>query len=355
MYSLLIVDDEDLARYALRKMISRLPVSIEVCAEAENAASAREMAARLKPDIVIMDINMPGMNGLEAARQIQQAHPDGHILVVSAHDSFAFAQRAVQLQLDGYLLKPVRESDFAEEIARITGRIEAGRRTIPPPDSGEGTGVPYPHDAEKRFLSLLGREVPTAVTQSDIDSVVSLFLRGNPGLATLRRHVIEFIVVLQRELSRLPHRREPVVKADFFEELSGCSTTEQITARFSSSLHDLAAGFESRDPESLLNKVSEYLESHALREVSLERVSDHLGMTPQYLSRVFKERYGKKFLEFATERRIERAKELLLAGQCSVAEAGRMVGYADPHYFSRLFRQTTGFSPRAYVRSKTSD
>ena len=133
MYTLLIVDDEDLARYALRKMISRVAPNIEVVGEAENATKALTQVEELQPDIVVMDINLPGTNGLDTARQIKERKTGVHILVVTAHDSFAFAQRAVQLHLDGYLLKPVRESDFAEEIRRISEDLDVknGMEDVP--------------------------------------------------------------------------------------------------------------------------------------------------------------------------------------------------------------------------------
>lgn len=354
-YSLLIVDDEDLARFAVRKMVSRLTVPVEVCGEAENASAAREMTERLKPDIVVLDVNMPGMNGLEAARQIREAHPAVRVLIISAHDSFAFAQRAVQLQLDGYLLKPVRESDFAEEIHRIIGRIENARV----PESVPSPSYPYPYsysrEIERDYLALLDRPGGGENRTREIVQIVSRLLPEHIDPATARRHAIEFAAFLYRELDRLPGPGVPKTRIDFFDQISRCTTGDQVREWLTTVLRELAVSYRSHDEATLLQRINEYLDSHSLQELSLERVAEYLDMSPQHLSRIFKERYGMKFLEFATEKRIDRAKELLLAGTCTVAEAGRMVGYTDPHYFSRLFRQTTGLSPRAYAKSRSSE
>lgn len=204
MYRLLIVDDEDLARYAVRKMVSRLTIPLEVCGEADNAATARDLAAQLKPDIVVMDINMPGMNGLEAARQVREAHPAARVLVLSAHDSFAFAQRAVQLQLDAYLLKPVRETEFAQEIERIVGTLDQARPQVRTASPENTVKVPYPREMEQTFLQLLDRSDTPAVRAREIEEIAMRVVPDNTDPVTARRHVIELVAFLYRELDRLP-------------------------------------------------------------------------------------------------------------------------------------------------------
>jgi two-component system, response regulator YesN len=351
MYTMLIVDDEDLARYAVRKMTSRLFNSIEVVGEADNAASALELSLELQPDIIIMDINIPGMNGLEIARQIQKQNSGTNILVVSAHDNFSFAQEAIRLRLEGYLLKPVREHDFAEEIGRILEKIDRSR-----PEGKISRQVThhvstYPHNAEKQFLALLGGRYNEKIGLDEINGIVLQFLGSGDDITSVRQNIFEFIVVIRRELKKLRAGKVPAIEGDILQELGECSDLKQTGSWLSSALRQIAETVIGRDDESLVYKVEEYLSSHSLHEVSLEHISEHLGITPQYLSRIFKKHYGKNFLEFATEKRIERAKELLVAGNCTVAEAGRMVGYVDAHYFSRIFRQLTGFTPKAYVRS----
>jgi YesN/AraC family two-component response regulator len=124
MPTVLIADDEDLSRYALRKMISALAPSLVVVAEAENGREAVSLVERFGPDLVLMDIWMPGLDGLSAAENILALLPRTRIVVASAHDDFAYAQKAVNLRLSGYLLKPVREEDFLAVVGPLLSSLE---------------------------------------------------------------------------------------------------------------------------------------------------------------------------------------------------------------------------------------
>jgi len=124
MPTVLIADDEDLSRYALRKMISALAPSLVVVAEAGSGREAVALAERHGPDLVLMDIRMPGLDGLSAAETILALRPRTRIVVTSAHDDFAYAQKAVNLRLSGYLLKPVREEDFLAVVGPLLASLE---------------------------------------------------------------------------------------------------------------------------------------------------------------------------------------------------------------------------------------
>ena len=95
MYSVIIVDDEALSRYALHVMLSKNMPDLNVAAECEDGASAVQAALRYKPDIVIIDIKMPGMNGLTASKTILENLPGTTILILTAYDSFEYAREAL--------------------------------------------------------------------------------------------------------------------------------------------------------------------------------------------------------------------------------------------------------------------
>ena len=109
--------------------MSRLFPSVEVTGEAANGKTAVEMARSLRPDIVLMDIRIPVLNGIEAAQAILSELPGTKVIVLSAYDSFGFAQRAINIGVSGYLLKPVTESEFlavfGNAIAGIVARDKA--------------------------------------------------------------------------------------------------------------------------------------------------------------------------------------------------------------------------------------
>ena len=127
MYSVIIVDDEALSRYALHVMLSKNMPDLNVAAECEDGASAVQAALRYKPDIVIIDIKMPGMNGLTASKTILENLPGTTILILTAYDSFEYAREALIIGVKGYLLKPLIEKEVTETLQKITDSLSQNR------------------------------------------------------------------------------------------------------------------------------------------------------------------------------------------------------------------------------------
>jgi two-component system response regulator AlgR len=132
----LIVDDEPPARERLRSLIGELD-DVTVAGEAANGREALELCARLEPDLVLLDVRMPGMDGIEAARHMNALDEPPAVIFTTAHDEYAL--EAFEAQAVGYLLKPVRLEKLARAIrhaARVAGpqlmrlaeQSELGRR-----------------------------------------------------------------------------------------------------------------------------------------------------------------------------------------------------------------------------------
>lgn len=124
MNKVMIVDDEPLTRYALRKIISQHFSGLEVVAEAENGIEAIEKAKVFTPELIFMDIKMPGLNGIEASEKILTDLPNLHIIILTAYDHFDYIQRALEIGIGGYLLKPISKETTVKKIKAIIERIQ---------------------------------------------------------------------------------------------------------------------------------------------------------------------------------------------------------------------------------------
>ncbi len=128
--SVLIVDDEELSRYALRTMILKYVTELGVVLEADSGPFAVQLALEKKIDIILMDIRIPGLDGLEAARRILVQSPETIIFIISAHDNFEYAQKALEIGVKGYILKPFRAEDIAPRIQAAVVKITCRNTTI---------------------------------------------------------------------------------------------------------------------------------------------------------------------------------------------------------------------------------
>ena len=115
---LLLVDDHTILREGLRSILNTQP-DMEVIAEAEDGRSGVKLAFQLEPDIVLMDITMPLLNGLEATRQIKRSRPDIQVLILSMHENEDYIRSALSLGAMGYILKDAPSQELLDAIRNV--------------------------------------------------------------------------------------------------------------------------------------------------------------------------------------------------------------------------------------------
>ena len=103
---------------------------------------------------------------------------------------------------------------------------------------------------------------------------------------------------------------------------------------------------------SVVERARKYIDSKYNKDISLDDVSREVDISPYYFSKIFKEETGQTFVEYVTEIRMNRAKELLSFTDMSMKEICCEIGYSDPNYFSRSFKKNTGLTPTEYKEKK---
>jgi two-component system response regulator YesN len=124
MYKLLLVDDEVDVREGVVQEVDWLSLGFQVVATAENGKEAAELLEKLKPDVLVTDIRMPFMNGLELSEMIRSTYPTTKIIILTGFEEFEYAQRAIRLQIDEYLLKPFSSQEFVNVLRKVKHQID---------------------------------------------------------------------------------------------------------------------------------------------------------------------------------------------------------------------------------------
>ena len=117
--TIVLVDDHAVVRAGVRRLLEQEPL-FEVIGEADSGEKAYQTFGELKPDVMVMDLSMPGMGGLEAIRRILMRYEKAKILVLSMHEDLSFANQALKLGAKGYLTKNTLADDLVKSIETVT-------------------------------------------------------------------------------------------------------------------------------------------------------------------------------------------------------------------------------------------
>lgn len=127
-WKILIADDEPKIRRGLHAQIDRLGLPCEVCAEAEDGEIALEAAERLRPDILLVDINMPFVNGLDFIEALRRTRADARVILITGYEEFEYARRALELDVHTYLLKPINVEELRRAVETAIDQLEVSRQ-----------------------------------------------------------------------------------------------------------------------------------------------------------------------------------------------------------------------------------
>ncbi|EXX84966.1 hypothetical protein BG52_09485, partial [Paenibacillus darwinianus] len=124
MYRIVLVDDEAGVRESIRRRIAWNEHGFECMADCEHGFDALEAAERYAPDVVLTDINMPFMDGLELTRRLSGLYPNTKVIILTGFDDFEYAQQAVKLKVNDFILKPVTARELTAVLDKIRAELD---------------------------------------------------------------------------------------------------------------------------------------------------------------------------------------------------------------------------------------
>ena len=327
---LLIVDDEPLIRKGLKNQIPWHSIGVKLVLDAASGDQALRIMAETKPDILITDIHMREMTGLELIERTNERYPDVDVIVLTGYDDFEYARSCLRMRVKDFLLKPVDE----EQLLALVENLKRKR------NGPEAFGPAFAQI--KQSLSLGAHE------QADLEAQLLAFekLVADCELspAQVQRCCFELLTLGhfhqgEGEEPGAQGRLDGAVAAMKRMQPQACV---EFTRDFLRQSFGAKAGIE------IVERAKRLIEAQLAEDITVASLAQSLYITPAYLSRLFKRATGEGCNEYIVRKRIEQAKALLGATNLKVGEIARMIGYHDNNYFSLAFKKQTGMSPLTY-------
>ncbi|MBR4777889.1 MAG: response regulator [Lachnospiraceae bacterium] len=402
-----LADDEIVIREGIRESFPWDETPYTLVGEAPDGEMALPIIRDTNPDIVITDIRMPFMDGLELCRTLRSQMPWIGIIVLSGYDEFEYARQCIQLGVREYLLKPVTSDKLKEVLDKVSAQLQEERKTLEHAASLRARmqsddkflkekliGVFFNEESTEddsrnvlKQLSSMGCNV-TAPFYAVIDVAFSplqtgleaaynlasnsggivfatssrtgtrLLVLGN-SVAETEERAYAFASSLVQELERLECKEIRVGIGDIVDR------PESIFNSFKAARHIRHLIVERKDERSIILGVREMgdvdgdkkespiisdaklymLDNFSNPNLMLQDVAREVNMSNSRFSTVFSQQSGQTFTEYLIYLRLKKAKELLRTTDEKTSQIACEVGYNDSHYFSYIFKKNVGITP----------
>lgn len=370
MYQVLFAEDELLVRLGLQNAIPWSRFEMELAAQAENGLIAYELYQKIKPDVVITDIRMEGMDGLELIKKIREEDQECAIIVISCLDDFETLRSMVSYNLTGYILKA------SMDMEEVFGVLEQAKEHLKRIGRTKNRISDESQSVEERFLRyLLGQDESLLLSADQRMKQMLLFFldeesRGKiNGLAVKFLHELvkkqipeallietgnyEFCLMLQTEyedleerVKRMNHSVELFLGVQL-QTISGIRSENETWRECYHALQRQTRELreEEKQCDVLIQKAIKHIREHHSENLSLTEIAGITGVTPSYFSHLFKKETGKNYIEFLNEIRLEKVLDDLRVSDYKIATIAEQHGFRNLEHFCRFFKKNVGISP----------
>lgn len=396
MWKILIADDEPKIRQGLRNTLEGFGLPLLVCAEAKNGVEALNKAKEFEPDILLVDICMPKLNGIEFLKELKKLPIEYRIIIISGFNEFAYAKQAIELGVSQYLLKPIAEEELRNALESVMKELEQVHKSRKFMDLMRQQYLRNGNSLRSEFFNdwidgkMLGKEREEQKEILDIelpDTVLLILAAVQSGFTETMTEGFDLEEIyrqtLEKNLRDLPgagrvlyvfmNRCQEIVgmiggyqgEVKEFQQLltekiekmteRKCCVQLRICRREDIPKVHEELRIQARkllECRPIVMEARTYIYDHyQQRELDLTQVANAIGCNPSYLSRVMKQELGISFKDFLTTLRIKQAIFLMRNDRLSLNQIAEQVGYNNQHYFSAAFKNCQGVSPSEYRRT----
>lgn len=350
MLNVMIADDEEIERKFLKSLLDVDEDAYCVVCEAANGEEAVNLAKIHKPDVVIMDINMPVYDGIEAARIIKKDSRGTIIILNSAYAEFDFARRAIDFNLDAYLVKPAQENEILETIKRCTGKKKIGQPGVLLTTNKDiMINAQFPFHTVDHILDGINRKNCIQI-KSSIEEFLTFLKLQHTNLPDYRLFIINTIFSIERTLHESKFQQNLVSLLESNRYLQNISQTTEwyaILSEMKNYFHRLITFMEgvNENNRDKMEVILEYIEHRFTEDISLDTLSELVFLSSTYVSHLFHQKTGTSIRDFLNQKRIEYACTLLSNSKISIKEVAEKCGYANLTHFYRIFKRIMKITP----------
>lgn len=340
MLNVLVADDDILECQVIRLLLEKERPMVKEVYYARSGNAALEIAKTKKPQIAFVDVQMPGMNGVELTAKLKQIDPQMEITMISAYDDSDYILNAMKTGASYYLLKPARPQEilavFDKLLKSIPSIVDLRNR-----------------DCIKEFAEkvLLGDREAAFHLLENIWQQLEQAAAGD--IEILRSRSQELAITLLHFITDRHH--SPDVLLMFRNNLIRGMSAAKIQADIKAQLIEMVENsirlldqYAADAGHELILRAHKFIQDNLHKNISIEDVAKHIHLSIFYFSRLFKDKTGVTYTEYLIELRLEKSKMLLLTTNDTVASIAKRVGYTETNSFSRLFKSRVGISPSQY-------